>query len=496
MRPGWLFLLVVGLPAPARAQLAAGDPAGQFQLSDWLTGVDGPTDIAFLADGRAVVTRKSGQVVLVAADGKVLNPAAYQFQVSNGDETGLLGVVRDDQGTLYFYASTGPDYQDQHRVYRGTVSGNAVSVDLDKPVVSGGLAGMANHVGGGLFIHDQQLYIGVGDTGLNRSPPVNKLGECLNHANGKVLRVNLDGSVPADNPLAGTAMATGCDAATDGSYGMFPPDRRIYAWGLRNPWRLWVDPDTGLLWIGDVGETTQEEITVGGKGANHGWPFHEGTTKFGALGGLADCSQMTPASACTAPQDVYTHEGGQASVTGGLAPTRGCGWGAYESRYFFGDYSRGTVWTLDITPDHSGAVPGSRKDFAAVPSPVSFRLGADHALYVVSHDSASIERIAPRALAASCATPPPLRDAGARPPVDAGAVADASRPGTGGMNGGTGGGTGGTGGSPGSGGTAHPPASSGGGCSCQVAGAPGGSFLLLLLALAIALRRTNRPRSR
>ena len=91
-----------------------------------------------------------------------------------------------------------------------------------------------------------------------------------------------------------------------------PPDKRIYAWGLRNPWRFWIDPETDLLWIGDVGEAAEEEITVGGKGANHGWPFYEGKTRYPApLGGLSDCKQMTPSTDCTAPQEAYTHDVGR-----------------------------------------------------------------------------------------------------------------------------------------------------------------------------------------
>jgi MYXO-CTERM domain-containing protein len=488
-------------PGPAHAQLADGDPAAQFTLTEWATGIDTPTDIAFLADGRALITRQGGEVVLVGANGQVINPVAFQFSVNRGDETGLLGVVRDDQGAFYFYASNGPDYQDQHRVYRGTMAGNAVTVDVDHPIVSGGLSGMANHVGGGLYIYKNQLYVGVGDTGLNRSPPINKFGECLNRANGKLLRVNLDGSIPGDNPLSGVAMATGCDTATDGNYKMLPPDKRIFAWGLRNPWRFWLDPDTGLAWIGDVGETTQEEVTVGGKGANHGWPFREGTMTFGAIGGVGDCGGMIPATGCTAPQDTYTHDGGQASVTGGLMPTRGCGWGGYESKYFFGDYSRGTVWTLDVKADHSGAVAGSRKDFAGVPSPVSFRLGADHAIYVVSHDAGSVSRIAPKGLASSCAPVAPLPDAGV---VADAAVADGPRAGTGGGETGSGGAPGGTGGaSPtggsgggmtADGGTPAGGASGGGGCSCTMTGAPGGDAAFMLLALALLLRRRARQR--
>jgi MYXO-CTERM domain-containing protein len=487
-------LLALVTPRLARAQLAAGEPAAQFELTDWVAGVPNATDIAFLPDGRAVVTLKSGEVALVGRDGVVLMPMAARFQVDNGDETGLLGVVSDG-ATLYFYATTGSDYADKHRVYRATVGATGpITVDLANPVVTGGLAGSSNHVGGGMVIHKGQLYIGVGDAGFNRTPPVNQQAACLNKANGKILRVNLDGTVPADNPLTGLAAVTSCEVPDQGSFSMAAPDKRIFAWGLRNPWRFWIDPDTSLLWIGDVGEQAQEEITVGGKGANHGWPFNEGTVKYASVGGLMDCRQMVPPTDCVAPQDTYPHGSGDASVTGGLVPPSGCGWAGYERRYFFGDYVLDTVWTLDLKPDRTGAVAGSRKPFAMVPNPVSFRMGPDNALYVVSHEGGAVRRIAPRGL---------------RPTCQAATVPDA------GVAGGDAG-TGGAGGAGGSGGGGSPadarpapdaardasvssdaPAAGGksSGCSCQVPGDPPPAAVPVLAALALTIL-SLRPRKR
>jgi hypothetical protein len=111
---------------------------------------------------------------------------------------------------------------------------------------------------------------------------------------------------------------------------------------------------------------------------------------------------MNPSTTCKPPEDTYMHNGGAASVTGGLIPATGCGWAAFEQRYIFGDYNRNIAWTLDVKPDRTGAVPGSRKDFARVPTPVSFRTGPDAALYVVSNGDGSVKRIAPRLIPQSC----------------------------------------------------------------------------------------------
>jgi glucose/arabinose dehydrogenase len=464
-----LALLSLGA-GPVRAQLAPGEPLAQLQFANWVSNLGGATDIVFLPDGRAVVTRKSGDVAVVGKDGMVLQAMAYKFTVDTGSEKGLLGVVADAQDNLYFYASTGMDAADKHRVYRGRLGAdNTVTVELDKPIVTGGLEGPANHDGGGLIVHEGQLYVGVGDTGANATPPQNKYGACLNKANGKILRVNLDGSIPADNPLFAVPMATSCSQRTGGTFELAPPDKRIYAWGFRNPWRLWIDPQTDLMWIGDVGETTEEEITVGGKGSNHGWPFNEGKVKYPApLGGLSDCAMMTPPTTCQPPEDSYPHNGSAASVTGGLIPSAGCGWGAFEQRYIFGDYNKGIVWTLDVKPDHSGAVPGSRKDFARVSSPVSFRMGPDGGVYVVSAGEGSVKRIAPKTIPASCS--------GAAPSPDGGAAGAGGAPGTGGAGGAAGAGGGDS-----------------SGCSCRLGAAPATAApWLLLIAAVVGLGRRGR----
>ena len=393
-----------GCASTAAGQLESGDPAASFDLRDWVTNVPEVTDLVFLSDGRAVITRKTGEIAVARPDGSLQAPAAARITVDSASEKGLLGVVRDDEDRLYLYASTGDDTSDKHKVYTATVDANGkVSVDLARPIVTGGLEGPANHDGGGMIIHEGQLYIGVGDTGRNASPPRNQYGTCLNKPNGKILRVNLDGSIPADNPLVSVAMATGCPSP-EGALGMFAPDERIYAWGLRNPWRFWIDPETDLLWIGDVGEVTQEEITVGGKGVHHGWPFREGTVDHGDIGGLSDCMQVVPATPCVAPQHGYERDDG-ISVTGGLIPPSGCGWGAFEQRYFFADFGSSRVWTLDVAPNRRGTVDGSRRDFARIDGVVSFRMGPDGAMYIASYTTGAIEKLTPKNVPPACSGP-------------------------------------------------------------------------------------------
>ena len=433
------FILVIlasssCVASTATAQLESGEPATSLELEDWATGLSQVTDVAFLSDGRAIITRKTGEIAVAMPDGQMQNEQAARIEVDDASEKGLLGVVRDDQNRLYFYASTGDDDKDKHKVYRATVDASGkVSVDLSKSIIGNGLEGPANHDGGGMVIHKGQLYVGVGDTGFNASPPTNKYGTCLNKPNAKILRVELDGSIPADNPLVNVAQVTGC-ASQNAAFAMLPPDKRIYAWGLRNPWRLWIDPKTDLLWIGYVGEITQEEITVGGKGAHHGWPFFEGTKDHGELGGLDDCMDVVPASACVPAQHGYPRSDG-VSVTGGLIPTEGCGWGAFEQRYFFADFESDRVWTLDVKSDRSGVVADSRKPFGRVPGAVSFRMGPDGGMYVAAYGGGKLVRIAPKSVPASCAKAAPSPTPSTpgtpvKPTGDSGAGAPAAQPGT------------------------------------------------------------------
>ena len=507
-------IVVLGcLAQDATAQLAEGNPTANFNMTDWVTGVNNATDIEFMPDGRGIITRRAGQLVVVDKDGMFIkNPTMPTFTgVDSTSEKGVLGVVRDENDNLYFYVSNGPSTADKHRVYKGTIAADStITVDPANPIVTGGLEGPANHDGGGMIIYKGQLYIGVGDTGANNTPPVNKYGACLNKPNGKILRVNLDGSIPSDNPLSNLTAVTGCMIRNMGNYEMLPPDKRIYAWGFRNPWRFWIDPRTDLLWVGDVGEATQEEITVGGKGSHHGWPFVEGTVDYPmALGGIDDCMQMTPATACVAPQDTYGHTAfmgrNAASVTGGLSPRTGCGWGDYENKYFFGDYNRGQIWTLDFKPDRSGAVPGSRALFATLgrDSVVSFKNGPDGGMYLVSNSQGSVTRIVPKSVPTACApamttTPPDAGGAGGTPGTggSSGAGGMAGGSGTGGSAGaGTGGSAGaGTGGNAGTG-TAPPPPSESGGCSCSLSGRSSGALavgMVLFVAATIILRRRRR----
>jgi Glucose / Sorbosone dehydrogenase len=476
-----LASLFLGRAATAQT-LSAGEPANSLDLTTYAKGLGKPTDIAVLADGRGVITQQLGDVIIIA--GGVKSTAGHLAVEQNNGEQGLLGVIADPNFAtnhyLYFYADVGAT-NDKHQIIR-IVLGNdnklgAQTVILGTGAPTPGIYGPANHNGGSMIIYNNQLYIGVGDTGANATPPTNKFGSCLNQANGKILRINLDGSVPTDNPLYNVATATAC-ASTGGAFTMAAPDKRIFAWGLRNPFRFWMDPSgaqAGTMWIGDVGETTREEVSVGKGNQHYGYPFQEGTTDWGP-GLLAnECMGMTPARACTPAVYDYPHTNGNNCIIGGLIPS-GCGWDdPWKSRYVFGDHGSGLVWTLDVNAGRTGVNGGSVKNFGNMGGPASFRMGPDNALYIVEVDGGAVERVTPKGQLAKCG--PPV-DAGV-PRVDAGAGGAGGAAGSGG-NGGNGGkaGNGGNGGvaTAGAGGQGGMPGAGGSGSSGSNNGAGGGAM--------------------
>lgn len=237
-----------------------------------------------------------------------------------------------------------PDYAGNRRIYvlysakkprRGvlaefTVSEDGSSVDLstervllevDQP--------WGNHNGSTvLFGPDGMLYVSFGDGGAANDPHGH--GQDLSTLLGTVVRIDVDGrdqglpyAVPDDNPFVGT------EGARD----------EIWAYGLRNVWRMSFDREDGTLWGGDVGQNTWEEIDVITRGGNFGWKPREGFEAFSLHRGEPD-----PDAVYIDPVVVYPRDQG-ISVTGGYVQRGGLLPGL-EGIYFYGDYGSGRIWGL------------------------------------------------------------------------------------------------------------------------------------------------------
>jgi MYXO-CTERM domain-containing protein len=424
-------LVAAGLVAGAvSAQtLAPGAPAGAFSLSVFASGLSQITDFRFLPDGRVVITRKTGEVMVRRTDGAVVQ--AGSFPVDSSSEKGLLGVELHPQfgqgsnRTLFFYyslasASGGTD-TNRHRVVSMTLS-DSNALTGTETVLLQNLRGPANHDGGGLGIGpDGKLYVSVGDTGCNSGVPpggtiTNYTGTCLTTANGKILRINLDGTIPSDNPLVGTSVpacnATSCDANPVPVSLTGVPRTEIWAWGFRNPFRFSFDPQTGNLWVGDVGEVTYEEVDLVTKGQHYGWPYREGG--FGYP--VTTCDNIGPngvGADCVEPKYFCVHGGGSGgidgncqSITGGVFLDSSSWPAAFRGLYYFGDNELGSVWTLTPNANRDGFVAGSRASFGSgFGTPVRFLVGPDGNLYVANESDGTIVVVTPGAGASDAGVP-------------------------------------------------------------------------------------------
>jgi aldose sugar dehydrogenase len=402
----------------ALAQLAGGEPTRLFEMRNWVVGLDQPTDIAFVPDGRAILALRDGELVVRTRDGALHHNAGNTYPKLRHLESGLLGiamipdaVVDNGMGPEYplVTISAGIDNNNKEKIRINTgrlLANNEIFIQLARPLLELSPR-TAGHYGGGLVVQGDDLYVSIGDSSILATPPTNRNASCLNHPYGKILRIKLDGSVPADNPLVGMTEVSGCDGPTD-PIQMMPPDRRIFAWGLRNPWRFWVDPMTKLLWIGDVGERTREEISIGGAGHHFGYPFFEGGVSYDQAFSPRKCEGLMPSVSCTPPAFEWTNGraiGGDRTIEdraaiGGLIPDETgtlCGWPPdWKGRYFFGDFGSGLIRTVGVAPDRRSIVSDDVSTFGTVAGVTGFRMGFDNALYVVSNGSGSIVRVISR----------------------------------------------------------------------------------------------------
>jgi glucose/arabinose dehydrogenase len=295
----------------ASATIAATRVASGLDQPLYVTAAPGDTSRLFIVE-------KTGAIkILDLNTGTVLATPFLTVPVDTISERGLLGLAFDPDyatnGAFYVYG-TSTAGSPHNEVWRYHVSGNpnvaAAGRDL---ILDVGPSTNGNHNAGWMgFGPDGHLYIASGEVGVaaNAQDNTNLLG--------KMLRIDVDPvapgyQIPADNPFVGMG-------------GGVRPE--IFAFGLRNPWRDSFDSATGALFIGNVGGNQFEEINLGQKGANYGWPIVEGTSSNPTF---------------TNPIHTYPHGAG-ASVTGGYV-YRGESDGL-NGQYFFADFIQNTVFTL------------------------------------------------------------------------------------------------------------------------------------------------------
>ncbi len=340
----------------AAFMLAVVVPPG-FVVDRRAEGLTGATAMAISPDGRLFVCEQTGALRLVK-DGRLLAEPFVRLRVDSRWERGLIGVAIDPEFPRepFVYVNYVADAPfPHHRISRFTASGDRADPESEKVLFEGGdqekLGGSvpSGHQGGAIhFGRDGKLYVALGEQ--TAGSPSQDLHSLL----GKLLRIDRDGSIPADNPFFDR---------TEGKY------RAIWCLGLRNPFGFAVDPLSGRIFLNDVGGNF-EEINEAGPGRNFGWPTVEhGPTKDSRFVG---------------PIHWYP----TSSITGGaFAPRSGPLPAEWRGRYFFLDFMKGWLRTLD--PDR----PGDVREFASgLARPTDLAFAPDGSLYVLQRDAWVIDK--------------------------------------------------------------------------------------------------------
>lgn len=360
--------LVTPEPTPAAVPGGAlpGNPS--IQLVQVAGGLVDPINVANAGDGsgRVFVVERPGLIRIVDADGNLLDEPFLDIQEAVKTdflEQGLLGLAFHpdyaNNGLFYVYYA---DYTTNGNLFlvEYTVSAddpNVADPESARMVLAIESDPYVNHNGGSIhFGADGYLYVAVGDGGLAGDPYDN--AQNIRNLYGKILRLDVGDTggdpyrIPEDNPFALSSQVdpAGFGVSDPASYhpGAMP---EIWAYGLRNPWTFNFDPDTGDLYIADVGQNAWEEVNFAEAGSpggvNYGWDWLEGSHCYPET--VSECPRSQIG---VIPVAEYDHRTGDCSISS-LGVYRGDESPTLDGVYFNSDFCSGRVWGLER--DDAGA---------------------------------------------------------------------------------------------------------------------------------------------
>jgi glucose/arabinose dehydrogenase len=326
---------------------AATLPPG-FSESTTASGLTNATAMAVAPDGRIFVCLQGGALRVVKNNALLVTPFV-SLTVDSAGERGLLGVAFDpdfltNHYVYVYYTATTPSVH--NRISRFTANGDVAAGGSEVVLLDlNNLSSATNHNGGAIhFGRDGKLYAGVGENATSSN------SQTLTNLLGKMLRINKDGSIPTDNPFYGSATGN---------------NRAIWALGLRNPFTFNIHPNSGRIFVNDVGQSAFEEINDGIAGSNYGWPTTEGPTTNPQF---------------RAPLYYYANDSSTCAIAGGAfyAPEVRQFPTSYADKYFFSDLCAGWIHQLDAAY--------ASTDFASgISNPVDLAVGTDGSVYYLTH---------------------------------------------------------------------------------------------------------------
>ncbi|MFN7931356.1 MAG: PQQ-dependent sugar dehydrogenase [Blastocatellia bacterium] len=399
----WLVLVFLSMATFAQTFTDAGFAAETVAQATRFDTVG----FAFAPDGRIFTWEKPGVVRIIKNGVQMTTPFLdLRSRVYSQVDSGLIGLALDPNFAanrfiylLYTFddgtnpTATGPRTA---RLTRVQADPNNPDVALaNSEVVLMGKIGSApcsaqpvgadcmasdsgaHTIGTVRFGLDGKIYVGMGDgSSFTAATEQSFRSQDLNYYNGKILRINPDGTAPSDNPFY------------DGNPNSVRS--KVYSYGLRSPYRFTHKPGTGELYIGDVGAAKFEEINRG-RGANFGWPCYEGPNPQSSFQAAFPqrCGQI-PASAVTPPLYSYDWNGGSAIVmgpfyTGTQYPTQ------YRNNLFFADFVQGFIRRAVF--DASNNLSSVQSFATGVDSPVYLEQGLDGFLYYLSVATGELKRV-------------------------------------------------------------------------------------------------------
>jgi glucose/arabinose dehydrogenase len=385
---------------------SATELADGFQQEVVLTGLNEPTDVAFLGEDRVLISEKAG-LVRVSDESNELHPQPMldlRERVNTEFFRGLIAIQVDPDfdanGFLYaLYVMdddrSGPKGPRTMRLSRFTVRGNTAPLDTERVLLGrvwGGscderpsradcLPSNVDHNGGDIvFARDGTMFVATGDGGgLEGFEKTALSAQDPDALGGKVLRMTRAGRGVEGNPL----------------WNGDPDANRSKVWGMgfRNPFRLALAPGHETPHVGDVGWRDAEEINAVPRGSNHGWPCFEGTRRQPVFASHAVCRRLFERSPRSLREPVTAYgrdEGG--SVTLGTFYTAENVPRAYRNTLVYGDFIGGWLRMLRVRPD--GTPAGEPRELASsTGGAVAVGVGPDDALYYLSYNAGELRRI-------------------------------------------------------------------------------------------------------